>query len=122
MNSLEVRAPFLDASLVEFAFSKIPSVWKCDGRETRRLERRLAREWLPSALDIDRKQGFSVPLDAWFREAGPEAVRGRLATARRDGSHDGRGADRGSHGRSGVRGGCTQLEAWQNEVALGAAA
>jgi asparagine synthase (glutamine-hydrolysing) len=79
MNSLEVRAPFLDASLVEFAFSKVPSIWKCDGQETRRIERRLARKWLPAALDIDRKQGFSVPLDAWFREAGPEAVRERLA-------------------------------------------
>jgi asparagine synthase (glutamine-hydrolysing) len=30
-------------------------------------------------LDISRKQGFSVPLDAWFREAGPEVVRERLA-------------------------------------------
>jgi asparagine synthase (glutamine-hydrolysing) len=79
MNSLEVRAPFLDANLVEFAFTKVPSVWRCDGQETRRIERRLARKWLPSALDIDRKQGFSVPLDAWFREAGAEAVRARLA-------------------------------------------
>ena len=79
MNSLEVRAPFLDANLIDFAFTKIPSVWKCDGRETRRIERRLARKWLPPALDIDRKQGFSVPLDAWFRQAGPEAVRERLA-------------------------------------------
>ena len=79
MNSLEVRAPFLDANLIEFAFTKVPSMWKCDGQQTRRIERRLARKWLPSALDINRKQGFSVPLDAWFREAGPEAVRERLA-------------------------------------------
>jgi hypothetical protein len=42
--------------------------------ETRGIERRLARRWLPPALDSDRKQGFSVPLDTWFREAGPEAV------------------------------------------------
>jgi asparagine synthase (glutamine-hydrolysing) len=79
MNSLEVRAPFLDANLVEFAFTKVPSLWKCDGQETRRIERRLARKWLPSTLDIDRKQGFSVPLDDWFRRAGPEAIRERLA-------------------------------------------
>lgn len=46
--------------------------------ETRRIERRLARRWLPPALDSDRKQGFSVPLDTWFREAGPEAVHERL--------------------------------------------
>ena len=78
MNSLEVRAPFLDTRLVEFAFSKVPSAWKCDGRETRRIERRLARRWLPRELDIDRKQGFSVPLGDWFRAAGRAAVCERL--------------------------------------------
>jgi len=78
MNSLEVRAPFLDARLVEFAFRKVPSVWKCDGREPRRLERRLAERWLPASLDIRRKQGFSVPLGDWFRELGVQAVRSRL--------------------------------------------
>jgi asparagine synthase (glutamine-hydrolysing) len=78
MNSLEVRAPFLDTRLVEFAFSKVPSDWKCDGRETRRIQRRLARRWLPPTLDLDRKQGFSVPLGDWFRAAGTEVVRERL--------------------------------------------
>jgi asparagine synthase (glutamine-hydrolysing) len=78
LNSLEVRAPFLDARLVEFAFGRVPSGWKCDGRETRRLQRRLARRWLPPELDIERKQGFSVPLGDWFRQAGPQAIRDRL--------------------------------------------
>ena len=78
MSSLEVRAPFLDARLVEFAFTKVPSRWKCDGRETRRIERHLARRWLPPTLDLDRKQGFSVPLGDWFRQAGSEALRERL--------------------------------------------
>ena len=78
MNSLEVRAPFLDQRLVEFAFCKVPSVWKCDGREPRRLERRLAQRWLPASLDIKRKQGFSVPLGDWFRELGFQAARSRL--------------------------------------------
>jgi asparagine synthase (glutamine-hydrolysing) len=78
MNSLEVRAPFLDPRLVDFAFARVPSTWKCDGKETRRLQRRLAQRWLPSALDIDRKQGFSIPLGDWFRKAGAKAVRARL--------------------------------------------
>jgi asparagine synthase (glutamine-hydrolysing) len=78
MSSLEVRAPFLDMRLVAFAFAKVPSAWKCDGRETRRIERRLARRWLPHELDIDRKQGFSVPLGDWFRTAGRAAVRARM--------------------------------------------
>lgn len=66
-NSLEARTPFLDYRLVEFAFSKIPSIWKVRGRDTRRVERILARRLLPPQLDTKRKQGFSIPLDAWLK-------------------------------------------------------
>ncbi|SCY90386.1 asparagine synthase (glutamine-hydrolyzing) [Desulfoluna spongiiphila] len=66
-NSLEMRTPFLDYRLVEFAFSKIPSQWKVRGRETRRIQQLLAKRMLPSALDTNRKQGFSIPLDNWLR-------------------------------------------------------
>lgn len=78
MNSLEVRSPFLDKNLVHFAFAKVPSAWKCDGKETRRIQRHLARRWLPRTLDINRKQGFSVPLGDWLRAAGSKAIRERL--------------------------------------------
>jgi asparagine synthase (glutamine-hydrolysing) len=78
MHALEVRVPFLDPRLVEFAFTKVPSTWKCNGEETRRLERVLARRWLPPTLDVNRKQGFSVPLDDWFRSAGADRIRARL--------------------------------------------
>lgn len=67
--SLEMRAPLLDYRLVEFAFSKIPGHWKVHAGETRRVERILARRWLPATLDVHRKQGFSIPLDAWLRQA-----------------------------------------------------
>ena len=66
-NSLEARTPFLDYRLVEFAFSKIPSNWKVQGRETRRIEQILGQRLLPSQLDTQRKQGFSIPLDDWMR-------------------------------------------------------
>lgn len=66
-NSLEARTPFLDYRLVEFAFSKIPSVWKVRGGETRRVEQILAKRLLPPQLDTKRKQGFSIPLDDWLR-------------------------------------------------------
>jgi asparagine synthase (glutamine-hydrolysing) len=65
--SLELRAPLLDYRLVEFAFSSIPSVWKVRGTESRRLQKMLGRRMLPRQLDIDRKQGFSIPLDSWLR-------------------------------------------------------
>jgi asparagine synthase (glutamine-hydrolysing) len=66
-NSLEARTPFLDYRLVEFAFAKIPSIWKVRGTETRRVEQILAKRLLPPTLDTKRKQGFSIPLDDWLR-------------------------------------------------------
>ncbi len=67
MNGLEVRCPMLDYRLVEFAFASIPSAWKVQGQETRRIQRILGRRWLPPELDTHRKQGFSIPLDAWMK-------------------------------------------------------
>jgi asparagine synthase (glutamine-hydrolysing) len=78
-HSLEVRAPFLDHRLIEFAFGRVPSEWKVQGGESRRLQRILARRWLPPGLEIDRKQGFSIPMDHWLRSEGEEGLRERLA-------------------------------------------
>lgn len=74
-HGLEMRTPFLDYRLVEFAFSAIPSRWKVAGRESRRVQRILARRRLPHDLDTGRKQGFSVPLDDWLRTDRCDTVR-----------------------------------------------
>lgn len=66
-NSLEIRSPFLDYRLVEFAFSRIPGSWKVFAGETRRIQKILARRILPPGLDTNRKQGFSIPMDDWLR-------------------------------------------------------
>lgn len=68
--SLEMRAPLLDHRLVEFAFGRIPSEWKVKGSETRRVQKILASRWLPPELDVQRKQGFSIPLNEWLRTSG----------------------------------------------------
>jgi len=81
---LELRSPFLDTRLVEFGFGSIPWNWKVQGRESRRIERILAHRWLPSNLDLNRKQGFSIPLNEWLRTTGcqlVEAVRSHLPPA-----------------------------------------
>jgi asparagine synthase (glutamine-hydrolysing) len=77
-HSLEVRAPFLDHRLIEFAFGRIPSNWKVHGGESRRLERMLAKRWLPPDLDINRKQGFSIPINEWLRSEGERALMARM--------------------------------------------
>lgn len=64
--SLEVRCPFLDHVLLEHA-AAIPPAWHFAGGRTKSfLRQALAGRLLPAALER-RKQGFSVPLRAWFQ-------------------------------------------------------
>jgi asparagine synthase (glutamine-hydrolysing) len=65
--SLEVRAPFLDPRLIEFAFRTVPDRLRATARERKILSRRLAERLLPRALDLRRKQGFAPPLRKWFK-------------------------------------------------------
>ncbi|MFH1903618.1 MAG: asparagine synthase (glutamine-hydrolyzing) [Candidatus Omnitrophota bacterium] len=67
LHSLELRAPFLDHKLIEFAFGRVPDSLRATLNERKILLRRLAKRLLPPALDIHRKQGFSLPLAAWFK-------------------------------------------------------
>jgi len=78
MHSLEVRAPFLDHRLIEFAFGQVPSHWKVKDGESRRLERLLANQWLPADLDSKRKQGFSIPINEWLRNEGEAGLMNRM--------------------------------------------
>jgi len=65
--SLEVRAPFLDARLIEFAFASVPDRLRATARERKVLARMLAARVLPADLDLTRKQGFALPLAKWFK-------------------------------------------------------
>ena len=65
-HSLEVRPPLLDTPLVE-AMAAMPSRWKVDGAEHKRLFRRAVRPWLPPEILAREKRGFGVPIRAWFR-------------------------------------------------------
>ena len=76
--SIEARSPFLDHRLIEFAFGKVSSDWKVFNGEARRLERMLAKKWLPADLDINRKQGFSIPINEWLRAEGEDALMERM--------------------------------------------
>ena len=73
-NSLEVRTPFLDHRLIEFAYSKIPSIWKCNFNERRRVQNLMAKKHLPKAFELNRKQGFSVPMDQWIRHTNKDML------------------------------------------------
>lgn len=68
LHSLEMRAPFLDHALVEFAFGNVPSKLKADHAEGKKLLRTLAAKLLPAGFDMSKKQGFEAPVGHWLRQ------------------------------------------------------
>ena len=67
LASLEVRVPMLDHRLIEFAFGKVPDSLKATASQRKILLRQIAKRVLPSAFDLNRKQGFSIPLASWLK-------------------------------------------------------
>lgn len=65
-HSLEVRTPFLDHRLAGF-MAATPSRYKVRGMTTKYILREAMRGILPDSVLKRGKKGFSVPLDAWFR-------------------------------------------------------
>lgn len=61
-NSLEMRNPFLDKKLVEFAFS-LSGGLKIKKRESKYLLKKLASRYLPKDIVYRTKKGFSVDID-----------------------------------------------------------
>tara|TARA_B110000977_G_scaffold200611_1_gene291779 strand:+ start:2547 stop:4418 length:1872 start_codon:yes stop_codon:yes gene_type:complete len=68
MNSLELRSPFLDHRIIEFAFSKIPSNLKVNRSNKKVFLQDYARKILPDSYSFGRKQGFSIPLNTWLKK------------------------------------------------------
>lgn len=66
-NSLEVRSPFLDHKVVDFAFG-LPAEYKINGQLKKRVVQDAFRSMLPEALYNRPKQGFEIPLLDWFRK------------------------------------------------------
>lgn len=69
LNSLEVRAPFLDYRLIDFAFGKVPTRLKTTLNQRKIMLKLLAKRVLPAEFDLQRKQGFSIPLAAWLESS-----------------------------------------------------
>lgn len=64
---LEVRVPFLDLELVEFA-TTIPPVLKMKGSETKYILKKVAERYLPNEVIYRPKTGFGAPVRKWITE------------------------------------------------------
>jgi asparagine synthase (glutamine-hydrolysing) len=65
-SALELRAPFLDREVIEFAATLPPSA-RVRGLTTKVFLKRYATAYLPRGIVYRRKRGLSVPLSTWLR-------------------------------------------------------
>lgn len=80
-NSLEVRSPFLDYRLVEFAF-RMPGALKLAHGETKAIYKAAVRDLLGEELTRRGKQMFTVPVGDWFRQSLAQYCRSLLLDGR----------------------------------------
>jgi asparagine synthase (glutamine-hydrolysing) len=66
-HSLEVRAPFLDIEVADFA-RRLPTDHKLRGGTTKWLLRQAAQGLVPREVIERPKQGFAVPVGRWFAQ------------------------------------------------------
>jgi len=64
-NSLEVRVPFLDHTVVDYV-SCLPSSYKIDAHSRKKILRETFADFFPPELLNRSKHGFEVPLLKWF--------------------------------------------------------
>lgn len=79
--SLEVRAPFLEYRLTEFAES-LPDDCKMQGMRRKVVLAEAFGDLIPPELRTNRKRGFGIPLASWFRGAWYKPTRERLLDGR----------------------------------------
>jgi asparagine synthase (glutamine-hydrolysing) len=80
-HSLEVRAPLLDYTMVDF-MARVPSGLKLRGGVSKYLFKRLLAKHLPESVFTKKKQGFAVPKGEWFRRDLRSLARERLLDPR----------------------------------------
>ena len=67
-NSIEVRSPFLDKDLIEFAFYELQSKNKVNNFKKKIFLKKIASQILPKNFNFNRKQGFVIPLNEWLKK------------------------------------------------------
>jgi asparagine synthase (glutamine-hydrolysing) len=122
-NSLEVRSPFLDREVVEFAFGAVPWWLKVSPEARKILLGLLATRLLPAEFDPTRKHGFSVPLEEWLtrgasKELLQDALLSREACFERTAIRKLLARQHGGFSNAERLFGLAQFELWRREYAI----
>jgi asparagine synthase (glutamine-hydrolysing) len=80
-HGLEVRVPFLDTEVLDFAAS-VPTRLKLKGKTTKFLLRELARKKISDRIADKRKWGFGIPFDKWCQGGMMDYLRDLLLSER----------------------------------------
>lgn len=78
-SALELRAPFLDQEVMEFAAS-LPEKERIHRLQTKVFLKRYALRYLPKEIVHRKKRGLSVPLSSWLREPLFEWAQSKLSS------------------------------------------
>ncbi len=73
-NSLELRVPFLDHKVLEFAAS-LPPRYKLNGFETKYILKKAFHNTVPTEILYRKKTGFPVPYESWLVNEFKEGVK-----------------------------------------------
>lgn len=80
-NSIELRVPFLDHKVLEFAAS-LPPDYKLKGFETKHILKKAFHKSVPDEILYRKKTGFPVPYESWIVNDFKESVYGILMEQR----------------------------------------
>ncbi|MBT3996629.1 MAG: asparagine synthase (glutamine-hydrolyzing) [Chloroflexi bacterium] len=78
-HGLEVRSPFLDHHLIDFA-STIPGEYSISGRSGKQILKRAYADLIPAEIANRKKAGFTVPVADWINGALRDSTRELLTT------------------------------------------
>lgn len=91
-NSLEIRVPFLDPRIINFAFSQ--KINHANFFQTKTVLRRMAKNKIPNNILNRPKMGFSLPKSSWIRTDLHNLVKDQITSTRLSSYFDKKDIDR----------------------------
>ena len=75
-NSVELRSPLLNSEIIKFVFGSLNSSYKVK-KNQKNYFKKLMFKILPKSFTLDKKRGFSIPINDYFNQKELENKRTR---------------------------------------------